>query len=115
MIKAELLKAIKAQQGKENTPVWMVGEQLKDMLEQDPAGQEIVLQDLAVPEMTLANCEKKIKAYADAHKTGNFACVTPKVAEDIIRRFYGIEKTEAAATVASIQTANNVISLEDFF
>ena len=115
MIKAELLNAIKAQQGEEDTPVWAVGEQLKDMLEQDPAGQDIVLQDLAVPEMSLANCEKKIKAYADAHKTRNFACVTPKVAEEIIRKFYGIQKTEAGGPVAKPAEAANIISLEDFF
>ena len=34
--------------------------------------------------------EKKIKAYADAHKTGSFACVTPVEAERILREFYGL-------------------------
>lgn len=98
---------ITQQQPKERTAVWMVGEQLKDMVKAEPGIAEIVLQDLDVPEMSIANCEKKIKEFADKHKTGNFACVTPKDAEEIIRRFYGLEekKTEAAKP----------LSLSDFF
>ena len=84
------LLAITAQQPKERTAVWMVGEQLKDMLQAEPHLAEIVEQDLGVKEMSLANCEKKIKAFADKHKTGNFACVVPAEAERIIREFYGL-------------------------
>ena len=40
--------------------------------------------------MSLANAEKKIKAYADKHRKGNFACVPPNVAENILREFYGL-------------------------
>lgn len=40
--------------------------------------------------MTLEDCEKKINAWADAHKKGNKVCVPPNVADRIIREFYGI-------------------------
>lgn len=91
-----VFEKISAQQGADRTAVWMVGEQLKDMIKNDARAQEIVSQDLDIPEMSLAECEKKIKAYADKHKTGNFSCVTPIEAENIIREFYGIAKVSEA-------------------
>ena len=84
------IEKITAQQPKQRTAVWMVGEQLKDMLRAEPELAEIVAQDLNVEAMSLANCEKKIKAFADKNKTGNFACVIPAEAERIIREFYGL-------------------------
>ena len=92
--------------GEEGSPVWMVGEQLKDICRSEPHSAELVAQDLDVPEMSLANCEKKIKAYADKHRKGNFACVVPSVAERIIREFYGLtiepEPQLAADTVINL-------------
>lgn len=90
----DVIEAITAQQPKEENAVWMVGEQLKDMVRREPQLAEIVLRDLDVPEMSLANCEKKIKAWADQHKVGNFACVTPIRAEKIIREFYKVNAVE---------------------
>lgn len=102
---------IAAQQSKERTPVWMVGEQLKDILRGEPHLADIVAQDLDVKEMALAECEKKIKAFADKHKTGNFSCVIPSEAERIIREFYGLpEAGQASAPAAGVD-----IDLEDFF
>ena len=86
---------IRSQQGKERTAVWMVGEQLMDILRREPELQEIAEQDLQREGMTLADCEKKIKAYADKHRTGNFACVCPAEAEEIIRAFYGLHRAAA--------------------
>lgn len=101
---------IRAQQGKERTAVWMVGEQLMDILRREPELREIAEQDLQREGMTLTDCEKKIKAYADKHKTGNFACVGPAEAEDIIRVFYGLHRTaEAPAGKRGI-----VVDLADF-
>lgn len=105
------LDKITAQQPKERTPVWMVGEQLKDILRTEPHLAELVAQDLDVKEMSLEECEKKIKAFADAHKTGDFACVIPSEAERIIREFYGLPAQGEAAEPAG----NNLIRLEDFF
>lgn len=106
MLETALIK-IAAQQGEEGTPVWMVGEQLKDICRNEPKSAELVAQDLDIPEMCLAACEKQIKAYADSHREGNFACVIPSVAEKIIREFYGLTSEPAA------QSADTVISLLD--
>lgn len=107
------LDKITAQQPKERTPVWMVGEQLKDILRSEPNLAEIVAQDLDVKEMALSECEKKIKAFADEHKTGNFSCVVPAEAERIIREFYGLPARGEAAGPAP--AGDNLIRLEDFF
>lgn len=106
-----VFEKITAQQPKERNAVWMVGEQLKDILRGDVRAQEIVLQDLDVKEMSLAECEKKIKAYADKHKTGNFACVIPAEAERIIREFYGL----GAVSTEEKPSAAAPLSLADFF
>lgn len=102
------LEKISAQQPQERNPVWMVGEQLKDILWAEPALADLVAQDLDVAEMSLTACEKKIKAYADGHRTGNFSCVIPSEAERIIRKFYGLPEPEQ-------KPENNIIRLEDFF
>lgn len=111
-----VFEKIAAQQGKERTAVWMVGEQLKEICEREPKAAELVAQDLEVPEMSLANCEKKIKAFADKNKTGNFACVTPIEAERIIREFYGLDKPEQkeAAKPKEEKSAGTIIDLADF-
>lgn len=106
MFEIALIK-IAAQQGTQGTPVWMVGEQLKDICRSEPHSAELVAQDLDVPEMSLPNCEKKIKAYADKHRKGNFACVIPSVAERIIREFYGLTAEPAE------RPADTVINLLD--
>lgn len=109
-----VLEKITAQQPKERTAVWMVGEQLKDMLRMEPRLAEIVAQDLDVKEMSLAACEKKIKEFADKHKTGSFACVIPSEAERIIREFYGLPE-KGAEPGPALSAADNVLHLEDFF
>ena len=87
-----VFEKIEAQQkGRENTAVWMVGEQLKDVCRGDPYCAELVAQDLEHSGMSIVEAEKKIKAYADKQKrTGNCVCVPPNVAEGIIREFYGL-------------------------
>ena len=109
------IEKITAQQPKERAAVWMVGEQLKDMLRAEPQFAEIVLQDLENESMNIANCEKKIKAYADKHKTGNFACVTPVEAERIIREFYGLSDTPAAVAAPTGGGSAKIIDLSDFW
>ncbi|MBD5151183.1 MAG: hypothetical protein HDT16_01510 [Oscillibacter sp.] len=118
------LQKISAQQPKERTPVWMVGEQLKDILRAEPSLAELVAQDLDVKEMSLAACEKKIKAFADLHKTGNFACVIPSEAEGIIREFYGLPSGPAGGEPGAEGPAQGsgpepaakpVLRVEDFF
>lgn len=93
----QAIQAIEEQQKqvKERSAAWMVGEQLKDICRRERSSAEILLQDLAVKEMSIAEAEKKIKAFADKHKTGNFACVTPAEAENILREFYGLGAADA--------------------
>lgn len=87
-----VFEKIEAQQkGKENTPAWMVGQQLKDICRSDPHCAELVLQDLENASMSIVEAEKKIRAWADKQKrSGNCVCVPPNVAEKIIREFYGL-------------------------
>ena len=83
---------IEAQQAKvkPRSPQWMAGEQLKDICRREPRSAELIAQDLEVEAMSITEAEKKIKAFADKNKTGNFACVTPAEADRILREFYGL-------------------------
>lgn len=88
-----VFEKIEDQQKEKNTPVWMVGEQLKEICTADPHCAELVSQDLENKDMSLEKAAGKIKAYADElHKKqkGNCVCVPPNVAERIIREFYGL-------------------------
>ena len=84
--------------GREYTPVWGVGQQLKDILRADHTLEEIVDKDLEVKGMALADCEKEIKARADeiskAQKLKQ-VCIPPQEAEKIIREFYGLPLASA--------------------
>ena len=77
---------------KERSAPWMVANQLMDICRREPASAELIAQDLENESMSIVEAEKKIKAFADKHKTGNFACVTPMDAENILREFYGLPK-----------------------
>lgn len=96
----KVVAAISEQQkGKEETAVFMVGEQLKDICRSTPGAAELVLKDLEIPEMSIGKCEKKIKALADErHKKnkGNCAFVSPLESDKIIREFYGIAEAAEA-------------------
>lgn len=108
--------------GKEYTDVWMVGQQLMDMLRRDPSLEEIVDKDLEVNGMGLADCAKKIKAWADEkHKEikSRAICVPPDVAEGIIREFYGLPGAEASETApvavpAPAQPEDDSLDFSDF-
>ena len=104
---------------KEESAVWMVGEQLKDICRREPEAAEIICQDLSVKEMSLTAAEKQIKAWADKHKVGNFACVTPMRAERILREFYKLPEMAAPAvaldeTKPEPKKPGRVLDLSDF-
>ena len=112
---------IEAQQkGREYTDAWGVGEQLKDILRADPSLEEIVSQDLDVKEMSLTAAAKKIKAWADEKhkKTKGNICVPPRVAEGIIREFYGLPgvgaEPAAPAVPAQVQAEDIPMDFADF-
>lgn len=103
----EAIQKLKEQQGKvkARSGPWMVAEQLIDLCRQEPESAELIAQDLDNPEMGIVQAEKKIKAFADAHKTGNFSGVTGMEAEEILRKFYGLpdprrEKHSAGGAVS---------------
>ena len=90
------IAAIAAQQPKERSAVWMVGEQLKDMVRAEPGIAQLLLADLAGKGMGLADAEQQIAAAAKKNKVGNCGVVTPAEAEDILRSFYGLPPRGAA-------------------
>jgi hypothetical protein len=107
------------QKGHENSPVFMVGEQLKEIALSEPICAELLEKDLAIPEMSLVNAEEKLKAYADAnHKGAKSFCISPMKAEEILREFYRLPKRAGmpTETLAEKVEASNPghIDLSDF-
>lgn len=102
---------------KERSPQWMVGEQLKDICRHEPASAELIAQDLENEKMSITEAEKQIKAFADKHKTGSFACVTPMEADRILREFYGLptRSGETAVPVPAPGHTAKVLNLADFW
>lgn len=92
----ELVALIESQQkGKENTDVFMVGEQLKYMVRGNDHNAEILLQDIAMKEMNLVAAAAKLKDYADKNRKGaKCFCIAPIVAYGILCEFYGLQRKE---------------------
>lgn len=92
----EAIRKLKEQQSKvqERSPQWMVAEQLMDLCRAEPECAELLAQDLEVEAMSIVEAEKKLKAFADSHKTGNFSCVTPAESDRILREFYGLPQRQ---------------------
>ena len=120
------IAAITAQQAKvkDRSPQWMVGEQLKDICRAEPASAELILQDLEKEAMSITEAEKKIKAFADGHKTGNCSCGTPAESDRILREFYGLAPRASSVTADAVPPspegkalsgAGDLIDLADFF
>lgn len=99
----------------ENTdPAWMVGMQLMDICRADPSCGTIVAKDLENPDMSLLAAAKKLAEYAAKNRGKKKCyCITPDIAEGIIREFYGLpgaslEKAEEPTPSVPI------LSLADF-
>lgn len=106
------------QEGLTGTPAWMVGMQLRDLLLREPALQPIVDEDLSNPDMSLSHCAEQLQTYADKnHGKQECFCITPDVAEGIIRKFYGLPDASGSQpepTPATAEEADDFLSLEDF-
>ena len=75
----------------------MIGEQLKEIAAREPRCAEILEKDLTVKEMSLEAAERKLQEYADKnHGSAKAFCITPIVAEGILRDFYGLPKRDEA-------------------
>lgn len=96
------IELIAAQQGADQEAnLYWLGEQLKDIVRGTPGAAELVAADIGQPGMGLADAEKKIKAYADAHKKGSQACVPPHKADEILRTLYGLAARDPAKDPAT--------------
>lgn len=98
----ELREKIRAQQGKEGTDVWMIGEQFLEIAEREPASAALIEKDLEVADMSLPEAAKAMKAFADEKHSkvkGNCICVTPKEADGVLRKFYGLPLRDEAQAV----------------
>ena len=104
--------------GKENTAVFMVGEQLLDIAKNEPDSLEILKQDLLVPDMSIEKAEKKIKEYSDKNRNGASSfCVSPHIAEGILRKFYGLKEpngTNSEQSIAQAPGGDGYIDLDSF-
>lgn len=87
---------ITTQQPQEHNAVFMIGEQLKDMCRTIPNAAHIIAQDLDIPELSLQHAAKQLENYASKHRKGNFFCVTPQMADTILREFYGLPPNEGS-------------------
>ena len=96
---------------KERSAPWLVAEQLKDICRREPHSAEILAQDLENASMSITEAEKKIKAFADGHRSGGFACVTPGEADAILREFYGLG---ASGDTAAENGSPKILNLADF-
>ena len=103
------------QKGHENEPRFMIGEQLKEIAEREPLSAELLERDLEIEEMNLEAAEKHFQEYADKnHGKAKAFCITPKVAERLLREFYGLpipeenapEKKEADSSAGYIDLSS---------
>ena len=90
------------QKGHEAQPRFMIGEQLKEIAAREPLCAEILEKDLTVKEMSLEAAERKFQEYSDKnHKGAKTFCITPIVAERILRDFYGLPQYTKEESVSS--------------
>ena len=103
------------QKGHETEPRFMIGEQLKEIAEREPLSAELIERDLEIEEMNLEAAEEHFQEYADRnHGKANAFCITPKVAERLLREFYGLpipeenapEKKEADSSAGYIDLSS---------
>lgn len=110
-----LIELIEQQQkGHEKAPRFMIGEQLKEIAEKEPLSAQLLLRDLQIKEMSLEAAEQEFQRYADKnHGSAKSFCITPAVAEQILRKFYGLPAPEENAAPAPAGQ-NNYIDLSEF-
>ena len=96
---------------KERSAPWLVAEQLKDICRREPHSAKILAQDLENASMSITEAEKKIKAFADGHRSDGFGCVLPGEADAILREFYGLG---APGGTAAESGSPKILNLADF-
>ena len=94
-VQESAIEKLKAQQAKtdEDSPVYVVAEQLMDICRNEPQSAELLDKDLDNPEMSIKRAEVQIKAFVDKiheKKGGNIVALSLAKAEKILREFYGL-------------------------
>lgn len=113
----ELRETVRAQQkGHKDDDVFTVGEQLMEIAEREPASAELLARDLKVDGMGLSDAAKALREYAAKNRKGaRCFCITPLVADGILRKFYGLSEREEARQPEVMAEAPGRIDLSDFF
>ena len=95
------IELIEAQQREhQNSPAWFVGEQLKEICRADSRAAEILERDLELPEMSIAEAEKKIAAFANENRKAGVGFCSGADADRILREFYGLPAPVAVFELA---------------
>lgn len=106
------------QRGHEGKPRYMIGEQLKEIAARSAFCAELLEHDLEVPEMNLEAAERKLQEYADKnHGSARSFCITPDVAEKILREFYHLPEADDLAQPGAVpagQPSQIHVDLADF-
>lgn len=112
-----LRETVRAQQkGHKNDDIFTVGEQLLEIAEREPASAELLAKDLKVDGMGLSDAAKALREYADKNRKGaRCFCITPAVADGILRKFYGLPEREEVQEPEVRAAATGRIDLSDFF
>ena len=88
------------------------------MLRENATGAGIVAMDIDQKGMSLADCEKKIAAFAQDHRQGSVGFCGPADADHIIRAFYGLPEAPAVSSptspAAPAAPKRKIIRLADF-
>lgn len=108
---------VSQQAGHEDEPIFMIGEQLKEIASREPSIVEILERDLLVDGMGLAGAADHFKKYADQNrkKTKCF-CIPPHVADKLLREFYGLpDHVDAVPQVPAPAKTPSLIDLNSFF
>lgn len=96
-----------------------IGEQLKDICRRDPACEQILLEDLQSPDMSLAAADKMLYDWGKKQAKGRGGCgISGRKAEELLRKFYGLPEGGAedpAAVPAPDDSDSLVLDLADFW
>lgn len=114
----ELIRAQQKQAG-EGSTIWCAGEQLADIAKAEPESAELLARDLELPEMSIDKAEGKIHEYANKNRKGAKSYgVSPRIADGILRKFYGLPEAAAPdyhVSGSNAQPEDDEIRLEAFF
>lgn len=100
-IQKQAIEKLQQQQAKhaDGSAPFAVAEQLIAICQREPAAAALLNADLDNDEMSIVHAEAQIKKRADEihRKTkSNSVCVSPAVAEAVLRKFYGLPNSGAA-------------------